>query len=83
LIIKHVKTHNIIMKIFINQKEFQIFDGATVEDAVLAFDKTAHKLLVSGKLAVHDRYGHVIENDGQLTTEQYITIETTHADETN
>jgi hypothetical protein len=71
------------MKIFINQKEFQIFDGATVQDAVLAFDAKAHKLLLKGKLAVHDRYGYVLENDGQLTTDQLITIETTHADEAN
>jgi len=71
------------MKIFINQKEFQVFEGATVKDAVLAFDKKAHQLLLKGKLAVHDRYGHVLENDGELTTDQLITIEPTHSDETH
>jgi hypothetical protein len=71
------------MIIFINQKEFQIFEGATVRDAVLAFDKKAHQLLLKGKLEVQDRYGHVLENDGELTAEQLITIEPTHSYEAN
>jgi hypothetical protein len=71
------------MKIFINQKEIQVFDGATVKDAVLAYDKKAHEFLLNGKLAVHDRYGNLLENDGALTAEQQITLETTHSDETH
>jgi len=71
------------MIIFINQREFSLFDGATVKDAVLAFDNKAYHLLLKGKLAVHDRYGHVLENDGELAAGQLITIETTHSDETS
>jgi hypothetical protein len=71
------------MKIFINQKEIQVFDGATVKDAVLAYDKKAHEFLLNGKLAVHDRFGNLMENDGELTDEQQINIEPTHSDETH
>jgi hypothetical protein len=69
------------MKIFINQKEVQVFNGATVKDAVLAYDRKAHEFLLKGKLAVHDRYGNLLESDGELNEEQQITLETTHSDE--
>ncbi|MEI6747562.1 MAG: hypothetical protein ACOYMF_10000 [Bacteroidales bacterium] len=71
------------MNVYINQKEIQIFDGATVRDAVLAYDKKAHEFLLKGKLAVHDRFGNLLENDGELTPNQLITIEPTHSDEIN
>jgi hypothetical protein len=69
------------MKVYVNQKEVQVFDGATIKDAVLAYDKKAHEFLLNGKLAVHDRFGNLMENDGELTAEQLLTIEPTHSDE--
>ena len=69
------------MNVNVNQKEIQVFDGATVKDAVLAYDKKAHEFLLKGKLAVRDRFDNLLENDGELTSGQLITIEPTHSDE--
>jgi hypothetical protein len=71
------------MTIFINQKEIRVFAGALVKDAVLAYDKKAYEFLLSGKLVVLDRYGNLLENDGELIEGQQINIEPTHSDETH
>ena len=67
------------MKVYINQKEIEIFAGACVKDAVVAFDKTSCKLFLSGKLAAYDSYGNNIEPDGALTAGQSLTLKPTHS----
>ena len=67
------------MRVYINQKEIEIFVGASVKDAVLAFDKTAWKLYLKGKLAVYDGYGNSIDPDGALTANQSLILKPTHA----
>jgi hypothetical protein len=67
------------MKIYINQKETEIFAGACVKDAVLAYDITAWQLLLKGKLAAHDRYGNIVEPDGALSAGQSLTLNPKHS----
>ena len=66
------------MKIYINKNEVEIFAGACVKDAILAYDKTAWQLLLKGKLTVHDHYGNSVEPDGALSVNQSLTLKPTH-----
>lgn len=54
------------MKVFINKKEIEIFKGANVGNAVLAYSKRSYKLLCSGYLSVFDKYGNQTEADGPV-----------------
>jgi len=67
------------MKVYINQKKIEIFAGACVKDAVLAYDKTAWHLFNKGKLAAYDLYGNSIEPDGALSPGQSLTLKPTHS----
>lgn len=67
------------MRVYINQKEIEIFAGACIQDAILAFDKTAWKLFLRGRLCVYDHYGNSMEPDGALTVDQSLTLKPTHA----
>lgn len=67
------------MNVFINQKKIEIFTGACVKDAVLAYDKKAWQLLLSGKLAAYDQYGNSVEPDGALSENQSLTLNPTHS----
>ncbi len=66
------------MRVYINQKEIEIFAGACVGDAVLAFDKTAWKLYLKGKLAIYDGYGNSLDPDGALSANQSLILKPTH-----
>lgn len=55
------------MKAFINNFEINIFKGATIRDAVLAYSKHSSKKLNSGYLAVYDRFGFLTEPDGPVS----------------
>ncbi len=52
------------MLIYLNGKQVLIFSGATILDAVRAYSLTSSKRLVSGYLAVYDRFGYRTEPDG-------------------
>ena len=67
------------MRVYINQKEIEIFAGAYVKDAVLAFDKTTWKLFLRGKIAAYDQYGNGLGPDGALTANQSLFLKPTHA----
>ncbi len=54
----------LVMVIFINGKKFTVFNGATLLDAVRAYSLISSKRLVSGYLAVYDRFGFRTEPDG-------------------
>jgi hypothetical protein len=52
------------MKIFVNNKEFRLFRGAKVKDAVLIFDR---KILREISLyEILDKYGNQTDIDGAL-----------------
>lgn len=66
------------MKVYINHKEIEIFAGACVKDAVLAYDKAAWQFLLKGKLVVYDSYENIVEPDGALSADQSLSIKPTH-----
>ncbi len=53
------------MEVFINNKSVLVFNGATLLDAVRAYSLASSKRLLSGYLAVYDRFGYRTEPDGQ------------------
>jgi hypothetical protein len=67
------------MKVYINQHQVEVFAGACIKDAVLAYDKSAWKLFLKGKLSVYDSYGNITEPDGALADEQFLTLKPTHS----
>jgi hypothetical protein len=52
------------MKIFVNNKEFSLFRGAKVKDAVLIFDRKILREISSYEIL--DRYGNQTDIDGAL-----------------
>ncbi len=54
------------MKVILNNSEIIIFKGATISDMVLAYSVRSHKMLISGKLCVYDRFGNLTEIDGPV-----------------
>jgi hypothetical protein len=52
------------MKIFVNDKEIVLFQGAKVKDAILSFDKNILKKI--SLYEVSDKYGNQTEIDGAL-----------------
>ena len=62
------------MKIFINEQEIEIFDGANVESAVRLFDKAALNKIKKGKLEVVDQYGNHVDISGELHENSQIFI---------
>lgn len=54
------------MKVTLNHSEVIIFKGATVGEMVLAYSVRSHKMLISGKLCVYDRFGNLTEIDGPV-----------------
>ncbi len=54
------------MIVTLNKSEITIFKGATVSDLVLAYSVRSHKMLMSGKLCVYDRFGNLTEPDGPV-----------------
>jgi len=54
------------MTVTLNKHEISIFKGATISDLVLAYSARSHKMLLSGKLCVFDRFGNRTEIDGPV-----------------
>jgi len=54
------------MKVILNNSEIIIFKGATISEMVLAYSMRSHKMLISGKLCVYDRFGNLTEIDGPV-----------------
>jgi hypothetical protein len=52
------------MKVFVNDKEIVLFQGAKVKDAILSFDKSLLKKM--SLYEVSDKYGNQTEIDGAL-----------------
>ncbi len=58
------------MRVYLNKKGVDIFQGATLGDVLLAYSKRSFKLVKSGYLAVYDRFGFVTEPDGPASDGQ-------------
>jgi hypothetical protein len=52
------------MKVFVNDKEIRIFQGAKVKDAILCFDRTI--LNQMSLYEIVDKYGNTTDIDGAL-----------------
>jgi hypothetical protein len=65
---------NIFVIIFINNKEINIFKGARVCDAVLAYSKSYYNMLIKETLRVMDQHGNIIAEDAPLEEGQAISI---------
>jgi hypothetical protein len=65
------------MKIFINEKEIEIFGGADIESAVRLFDKAVLGKIKKGKSEVCDKHGNHIDISGELHENSRIFIKKT------
>lgn len=64
------------MKVRVNRRTFQLFEGAKVSNALLRYftvKKLDRQLIDS--VEVHDVYGHVLDHDAPLHNEQTITFD--------
>jgi len=62
------------VKIFINDREIEIFRGATVLEAIHRYSERACRMVLNGTLLVIDRFGNLTEADGELTEGQKIHL---------
>ena len=64
------------MKVRVNRRTIEIFEGARVRDALLRYFtvKKMDKKLVSN-VEVSDAMGHVVDHDAPLSSGQVITFE--------
>jgi hypothetical protein len=60
------------MKVFVNDKEFILFQGAKVKDAVLSFDKRILREI--SQYEIIDKYGNQTDIDGALQEESQLFI---------
>jgi hypothetical protein len=63
------------MKVFVNERELILFQGAKVKDAVLSFDKRILREI--SQYEILDRYGNQTEIDGALQEGSQLFIKTT------
>ncbi len=66
------------MKVYINKKEIRIFQGARIRDAVLSCSPRLLKMVLAGRLTVHDRFGNLTELDGPLIEGQRLILKRVH-----
>jgi hypothetical protein len=62
------------MRVYINRKVVDIFQGATLGDVVLAYSKRCFKMVMSGYLDVYDRFGYLTSVDGAVSDGQHFTL---------
>lgn len=62
------------MKIFINDQEITVFNGATVLDVLRAFYAQCNQKLPCVLPNVTDVYGNSVELDGELTEGNHLYI---------
>ena len=63
-----------VMKLFINDKEITIYNGATVLDVVRAYYAQSSEKLPNTLPIVSDAYGNSVALDGQLTEGNHLYI---------
>lgn len=62
------------MRIFVNDEELNIFNGATVLDALRAYYAKHNKKLPPILPFVKDAYGNSVATDGELTEGNHLFI---------
>ncbi|MCK9220541.1 MAG: hypothetical protein PHF97_06210 [Bacteroidales bacterium] len=62
------------MKVRINRHAMEIFDGATVGDAILAHSQWSFRKMMEEKLIPYDRFGNVTEPGGAISEGQIIFL---------
>jgi hypothetical protein len=62
------------MIVYINNTEINIFKGARIRDAILAYSLHTLKMVQTGKLSIFDRFGNLTEPDGPLIEGQRLTL---------
>jgi hypothetical protein len=60
------------MKVFVNDKEITLFEGAKVKDAVLSFDKRIIREI--SQYEILDKYGNHTDIDGALQEKSMLYI---------
>ena len=73
-VIERDNLHQTIMRIFINNEELTIFNGATVLDVLRAYYVKHNKKLPAILPAVYDAYGNSVAHDGELTEGNHLFI---------
>jgi len=62
------------MKVYINTKEIVIFDGARIQDAILAYSTVEWKKVINGEISIVDRFGNQTDPDGPIRDGQQFTL---------
>ncbi|MEI6455595.1 MAG: hypothetical protein WCO93_04850 [bacterium] len=62
------------MKVYINNKEIDIFRGATILDAVRKYSPHSCRRVMNETLMVIDRFGNRTEPDGEPTEGQHFQL---------
>ncbi len=63
------------MKVYINDTEIEVFQGAKLENALRRYSKKVYREVVSGKKVVIDQYGNQQLLQGSLRSESAFWIE--------
>jgi len=62
------------MKVFVNDIEIDVFTGATAGDAILSYFRSIQAPLPDPAPMIFDQYGNILEQDGELTSDNQIFI---------
>jgi hypothetical protein len=62
------------MIIYINKYKVEVFTGARVKDAVLAYSRKSYTMMLKEKLLAFDRFGNQTDADGPLIEGQKLTL---------
>ena len=62
------------MIVYINKSKIDIFQGARVKDAILAYSRRSYQLFMRERLIALDRFGNLTDAEGALVNEQMITL---------
>jgi sulfur carrier protein ThiS len=63
------------MKVKINDRTVEIFEGARVGDVLRKFSPSEWKAVDSGKKKIVDRYGNTVSLNGELSGGEKLQIE--------
>jgi hypothetical protein len=63
-----------LMRIRIDETEFEIFRGARVNDALLKYSKDQYRSVVRGEKQVTDQWDHPLDLEGELSEDQQLYV---------
>jgi hypothetical protein len=62
------------MKAYLNNKEIEIFRGATIHELLMAYSLRSTRMVKEGKWLVIDRFGNQTETDAPVSEGQHFMI---------